>query len=246
MASGSPSYAAGTAPTPSRSPALDTRAVDWFLVVSVLLCIGAAVRALYFTPVDAMLGDVQKIFYIHVPAAIAGLYIGCGLLAVCSLMYLWVRDPRIDRLAESAAETSLVFLGVVLATGPVWGRSSWGTWWQWEARLTSSLFLWLILLGYLVLRNAVESAEQRARLSAVMGTMVALLVPFVHLTVKLFRGMHPEPVVLKPEKPSLPPEMASTFYLSAIAFLLLFVALLRLRYRWAGLRDERLAREGGS
>ncbi len=221
----------------------ESHGFDLFLTVAVLACIGASVRALYFTPADAMLGDVQRILYLHVPAAIAGLYVGCGLLAVASLVYLWVRDARLDRLAESSAEVSLVFMGVVLATGPVWARSSWGTWWVWEPRITSTLFLWLIVLGYLVLRNAMESQEQRARLSAIMGTLAALLVPFVHLTVKLFRGMHPEPIVLKPERPSLPTDMLVTYGVSTLAFLLLFFALLRSRMRWAALRDARAMQE---
>jgi heme exporter protein C len=218
--------------------------VDAFLVLAMTACAAACVRALWFTPVDAMLGAAQKIFYVHVPAAILGLYVSCGLLAVASLMYLWIKDPRIDRLAEASAELGLVFMGMVLVTGPIWARTSWGTWWVWEARITSTLFLWLLVLGYLVLRGAVESAEQRARLSAVMGSLAALLVPFVHLTVKLFRGMHPQPVVLKPEKPTLPPEMLATFLLALGAFSLLYVALLRLRLRWGTARDARLALEG--
>jgi heme exporter protein C len=233
-----------TAAHPPFAVATEKR-IDWLLLVAVLACVAVCIRALFFTPVDAMLGAAQKIFYIHVPAAIIGLYLACGLLAICSLVYLWVRDDRLDRLAESSAEVGLVFMGMVLVTGPVWARTSWGTWWQWEARITSTLFLWLLVLGYLVLRNAVESVEQRARLSAVMGSLAALLVPFIHLTVLLFRGMHPEPVVLTPNNPqnNLPPEMRLTFLLALGAFLLLFVALLRMRYRWAALRDARLAEE---
>ena len=222
----------------------DTRGVDAFLLVALLLVGIACTRAIFFTPIDAMLGAAQKIFYIHVPAAIAGLYIACGLLAVSSIMYLWIKDERLDRLAESSAEVGLLFMGIVLVTGPIWARTSWGTWWVWEARITSTLFLWMLVLAYLVLRGAVESVEQRARLSAVMGSLAALLVPFIHLTVKLFRGLHPQPVVIKPEKPSMSGEMLSTFGLATVAFVLLFFALLRLRFRWATLRDARLAEEG--
>lgn len=221
------------------------REFDWFLVVAVVACVVASIRALFFTPIDAMLGAAQKIFYIHVPAAIAGLYLACGLLAISSLVYLWIRDERLDRLAESSAEVGLVFMGIVLLTGPVWARTSWGTWWVWDARITSTLFLWLLVLSYLVLRGAVESPEPRARLSAVVGSLAALLVPFIHLTVTLFRGMHPQPVVIKPEKPSLPPEMLLTFGVAMVAFVLLFFALLRMRYRWATLRDARATREHG-
>jgi heme exporter protein C len=231
----------GMATAPGKLP--EVRAFDGFLMVSLVAVVAACVRAIWFTPVDAMLGAAQKIFYVHVPAAIAGLYIACGLLAVASIGYLWIKDERLDRLAEASAEVGLLFMGIVLVTGPIWARTSWGTWWVWEARITSTLFLWLLVLGYLVLRGAVETPESRARLSAVMGSLAALLVPFIHLTVKLFRGMHPQPVVIKPEKPSMPGEMLSTFGLASIAFLLLFFALLRLRYRWAGLRDARAALE---
>lgn len=230
------------------APGVQTPGVDWFMAIALLACAYAAIRAVFFTPVDAMLGAVQKIFYLHVPAAIAGLYIGCGLLAICSIVYLWIKDERLDRLAESAAEVALVFMSVVLTTGPIWGRSSWGTWWVWEPRLTLTLFLWFLVLSYLVLRGAIEQPEARARLSAVMGALAALLVPFIHLTVLLFRSQHPAPIVLTPSaltSSKLPPEMAATFGISLLAFMLLFFAVLRLRYRWATVRDARAALEHG-
>jgi len=221
----------------------EAKPVDGFLAISLVAVLAVCVRAIWFTPVDAMLGAAQKIFYVHVPSAIAGLYVACGLLAISSILYLWLKDDRLDRLAEASAEVGLLFMGIVLVTGPIWARTSWGTWWAWEARITSTLFLWLLVLGYLVLRGAVESPENRARLSAVMGSLAALLVPFIHLTVRLFRGMHPGPVVLKPEKPSLPPEMLATFLMAIAAFMMLFFALLRVRMRWAALRDARAAME---
>lgn len=232
---------AATITAPGKLP--EAKPIDGFLAISLVAVLAVCVRAIWFTPVDAMLGAAQKIFYVHVPAAIAGLYVACGLLAISSILYLWLKDERLDRLAEASAEVGLLFMGIVLVTGPIWARTSWGTWWVWEARITSTLFLWLLVLGYLVLRGAVESPENRARLSAVMGSLAALLVPFIHLTVKLFRGMHPGPVVLKPEKPSLPPEMLTTFLMAIVAFMLLFFALLRVRMRWAALRDARAAME---
>jgi heme exporter protein C len=235
---------ATSAATISRGTVPDVKAFDSFLAISLIAVLASCVRAIWFTPVDAMLGAAQKNFYVHVPAAIVGLYVACGLLAISSILYLWLKDDRLDRLAEASAEVGLLFMGIVLVTGPIWARTSWGTWWVWEARITSTLFLWLLVLGYLVLRGAVESPESRARLSAVMGALAALLVPFIHLTVKLFRGMHPQPVVLKPEKPSMPPEMLATFLMATVAFLLLFFALLRMRMRWATLRDARAALEG--
>lgn len=227
-----PSTTAGSEARVPRLPLFDVPVLLAFVAV-LLVC----VRAIWFTPEDAMLGAAQKIFYLHVPAAIAGLYVACPLMAIASAGYLWIKDERLDRLAESSAELALLFMGIVLVTGPIWARTSWGTWWVWEARLTATVFLWLLVLGYLVLRGAVETAESRARLSAVMGTLSLILVPFIHLTVRLFRGMHPGPVVLKPEAPSLPPEMLSTFLYSIGAFLFFFIVLLRQRYRWAGVRN---------
>ena len=147
--------AASNSVAPPMPSAPTARGVDALFLVAVAAVIAVCVRAIFYTPIDAMLGAAQKIFYIHVPAAIAGLYLACGLLAVCSIMYLWIKDPRIDRLAEASAELGLVFMGMVLVTGPIWARTSWGTWWVWEARITSTLFLWMLVLGYLVLRGAV-------------------------------------------------------------------------------------------
>src|SRR5690606_10906094 len=204
---------------------------------------GALVRILWFTPVELRQGVAQKIFYLHVPAAFIGLYFACGIVAVSSLVYLWLRDERLDLVAESAAEIAFLFLSVVLVTGPIWGNPVWGTWWSWDARLTLSLFLWFVLLGYMLLRSAVEDRSARARFSAVMGVLAALLVPFLHMSVYLFRTLHPMPIILKPERPSLPNEMLVTLLVSMGAFALLFAALLRRRYRYAHLREGVVARE---
>jgi heme exporter protein C len=219
--------------------------VDWLLLSAVLAVAAVFVRALLFTPNEAVQGPAQKIFYVHVPAAFIGLYVACGLVAVTSALYLWLKDPRLDRMAESAAEVGLAFLSVVLVTGPLWGKPIWGTWWTWDARLTLTLFLWFIVLGYLILRGAVEDPEMRARYSAVLGILAALLVPFIHLSVYLFRTLHPMPIVLKPGAPSLSREMLTTLLFSIGAFLLLFVALLRARLQLAAERELLAAAGGG-
>jgi heme exporter protein C len=218
---------------------------DWLLAVAVVAVAAVMVRAIWFTPMEALQGEAQKIFYMHVPAAVVGLYIACPLVALGGAMYLWLRDERLDRLAESSAELGLVFLSIVLVTGPLWGKPIWGTWWTWDARLTSTLFLWFILLGYTVLRGAIEDRQQRARYSAVLGILASLLVPFIHLSVRLFRTMHPQPIVLAPEKPKLSAEMGLTLALAFAAFMVLFVALLRGRLRYAALRDRVEALEAG-
>jgi len=211
--------------------------IDWFLTGSVLAVVGVFIRAIFFTPVEARQGAAQKIFYVHAPSAFIGLYVGFGIVAIVGALYLWLRDERLDRVGAAAVEVALVFLTVVLLTGPLWGKPVWGTWWAWEARLTLTLFMWFVFVGYLILRGAIDDPEARARYSAVLGILGGLLVPFVHLSVYLFRTLHPMPIVLKPGRPSLPGDMLATFGMAMVAFTLLFFALLRARYRLAMAAD---------
>lgn len=216
---------------------------DWWMFAALLAVIAVTVRVLWYTPTEATQGVAQKIFYLHVPAAVISLYISCIPSAIASLVYLWLKDERVDRLSEALAEVGLLFLTLVLASGPFWGKTQWGTWWQWDARLTSTLFLWFVLVGYLVMRDAIDQPEDRARLSAVLGALIGLLVPFIHLTVYLFPTIHPDPVVLAPEKPKMSSEMLMTLLLSTLAYLVLYAGLLRKRYRWATERDLQRAYE---
>jgi len=194
------------------------------------------IRAIFFTPIEAVQGPVQKIFYIHAPAAWVA-FMAFGLVAVASVLYLWLREDRLDRIAESSAEVGVVFTTVVLTTGPLWGKPVWGAYWTWDARLTLTLFLWFIYVAYLVMRGALDDRAMRARYSAVLGILGALLIPFIHLSVYLFRTLHPRPIVMKPSAPSLPTEMLTTLLLAFGAFTLLYIALLRARYRYAVTRD---------
>lgn len=219
------------------------RSIDGLLLAGLIAVAGAVTRAIWFTPVEVRQGLAQKIFYVHVPSAFIALYVAFALLAVTSALYLWLRDPRLDRMAESAAEVGLVYMTVVLLTGPIWGKTVWGTWWTWDARLTLTLFLWFVVLGLLLLRQSIDERSMRARYSAVLGLLAAILVPFIHISVYLFRTLHPRPIVLKPSAPSLPGSMLTTLLLSLGAFLLLFVGLMRVRYRYATERDELQALE---
>lgn len=194
------------------------------------------IRAIFFTPLEAIQGPAQKILYLHAPAAWVA-FMAFGLVAIASGLYLWLREDRLDRIAESSAEVGVVFTTVVLTTGPIWGKPIWGAYWTWDARLTLTLFLWFIYVAYLVMRGALEDRTVRARYSAVLGILGALLIPFIHLSVYLFRTLHPQPILMKPSAPSLPGEMLTTLLLSFAAFTLLYVALLRARYRFAVTRD---------
>jgi len=197
------------------------------------------VRALGFTPLERLQGPAQKIFYVHVPAAWCAL-LAFGLVGVISLFYLWLKDPRLDLFSASAAEVGVAFSVVMLTTGPLWGKPVWGTWWTWDARLTLTLFLFFLFVGYLLLRNAVAEPTQRARHSAVLGIAGLLLIPFIHVSVYLFRTLHPEPIILKPSRPSLPGSMLVTLLASLAVFTVLLVGFLLQRY---GLELMRAARE---
>ena len=208
--------------------------------LSIAAAIGLVVtyiRAIFFTPTEAIQGPAQKIFYIHAPSAWVA-FLAFGLVGLTSVLYLWLREDRLDRVAEASAEVGVVFTTVVLITGPLWGKPVWGTYWTWDARLTLTLFLWFIYVAYLVLRGAVDDRDMRARYSAVLGILGALLVPFIHLSVYLFRTLHPRPIVMKPSAPSLPGEMLTTLLIAFASFTLLYIALLRARYRYAVERDN--------
>jgi heme exporter protein C len=213
------------------------------LITSALALAGLAgvyVLALGFTPVEARQGLAQKIFYLHVPAAWSAL-LAFSLVGVAGALYLWLQDPRLDRFGAASAEVGLAFGVVMLTTGPIWAKPIWGTWWTWDARLTLTLFLFFLFIGYLALRAALQDPAERARFSAVVGILGLLLVPFIHLSVYFFRTLHPQPVVLKPSAPSLPPEMLRTLLISTLVFTLLYVGLVTVRYGLALAEEAREA-----
>jgi heme exporter protein C len=191
--------------------------------------LGIYLLALGYTPVEARQGLAQKIFYLHVPAAWSAL-LAFSLVGIASLLYLWLHDVRLDRFAAASAEVGVAFSLVMLTTGPIWAKPIWGTWWTWDARLTLTLFLFFLFVGYLALRAALHDPGERARFSAVVGILGMLLVPFIHLSVYLFRTLHPQPIVLKPSAPSLPPEMLRTLLISTAVFTLLYVGFVTARY----------------
>ncbi len=211
------------------------------LRISLAALLGLAavyVLAIGYTPIEARQGMAQKIFYLHVPAAWSAL-IAFSLVGVTSGLYLWLHDPRLDRFAAASAEVGVAFSAVMLTTGPIWAKPIWGTWWTWDARLTLTLFLFFLFIGYLALRASLHDPAERARFSAVVGILGMLLVPFIHLSVYLFRTLHPQPVVLKPSAPSLPPEMLRTLLVSMAVFTLLYVGLVTLRYGLGMAEDAR-------
>ena len=182
----------------------------------------------FYAPTEREMGIVQRIFYVHVPSALVA-YLAFGIVALCSLGYLWLRDERLDTVAVCAAELGVIFATIVLMTGPLWGKIAWGAWWVWDARTSLTLLLWFIYVGYFILRGATESPERGKRFAAILGVVGAADIPLIHMSVQWFRTQHPKPVVLKPEGPTAAPEMVQTLLVSMLGFTLLFFSLLLAR-----------------
>ena len=182
-----------------------------------------------YVPTEAVQGVVQRIFYIHPPAAWVT-FLAVGLSALASLAYLWLEDERADAAAVASAEGALVFGAILLTSGPLWGRIAWGTFWQPEPRLTLTLLLWFIMLSYFLVRGSIDDPRKARRYAAVVPVVGAMDIPFIHMSVEWFRSLHPEAVVLKPEGPTADPDMVLTLLTSFAGFTLLFLGLFTLRY----------------
>jgi heme exporter protein C len=214
------------------------RRTGLFLAALGLLGLGLVYWLSFFwVSTEAAQGIAQRIFYVHPPAAWTS-FLAFGIAALTSAMYLWLRDERLDWAALSAAEGGMVFGAIMLSTGPLWGKIAWGTYWTWEPRLTLTLLLWFIFLGYFMVRRSTPNPDQGKRYGAVVAIVGALLIPFIHLSVVWFRSLHPEPVVIKPEGPTLPGDMLTLLLTSVAVFTTLFFGLFMLRYALEGLRHE--------
>lgn len=200
--------------------------------VFVILAILAATQAFGFltSPPDRDMGHLQKIMYVHVPAA-WNAFLAFVVVLAASVLYLWKRDDRYDLLAASAAEVAAVLTALTIALGSIWGRPTWGVWWTWDPRLTSTAILLIIIVGYLALRGFVDEPERRARWSAVVGILGALNVPIVYMSVRWWRTLH-QP---QSSPSTVDPAYAWGLRLNALAFLLVMIYLVRARYRAARL-----------
>ncbi len=190
--------------------------------------------ALFYAPLEKTMGDAQRIFYFHVPSAWVG-FLAFFIVFVASLFYLWRRERKWDALALSAAEIGVIFTTLVLLTGPLWAKKAWGAFWVWDARLTTTLILWMIYVGYLMLRSSADS-ERRARFAAVLAIVGFLDVPIIYVSVQIWRTMHPQ--LLITESGGLASQMTQTLMVCLLSFTLLFVFLLIQRVRLEQARDQ--------
>jgi len=241
--------AAAPSPSPASLEPNGTAMPRWLgpLGIAAFVAVGLAQLAAVLTsPPDRDMGHLQKIMYVHVPAAWSA-FICFAVVLWGSVRYLWRRSPNDDLLAAAAAEAGAVFTALTLALGSIWGKPTWGVWWTWDARLTSTAVLLMVFLGYLTLRAVTEDETRRARWSAAVGILGALNVPIVYMSVQWWRTLHQ----LQSSPRTLNPAYTMGLRTNAIAFLLLLSYFIARRYyvsraaRTAADRAERRALDLG-
>lgn len=196
------------------------------LILSGLLMLADMALIFLWVPTEMVMGVVQRIFYVHVPIAWVG-FLAFGVVFIASVAYLVGRNQRWDAVGHSAAEIGVLFTTLMLITGSAWAKPVWGVWWTWDPRLTTSLILWLIYVGYLMVRAYAPTPSRAARYSAIVGIIGFIDVPIVYFSVVWWRNIHPEVLVGPASEPGdLDSKMLTTLMFSLITFSTLFAYLL--------------------
>jgi len=198
-------------------------------ILALLAVLVGLYMAFFYAPADALMGDVQRIMYIHVPTAWVAFF-AFFVVFVSSLVYLWKRLPEADRLAYASAEIGALFTGLTLIDGSIWGKPTWGIWWTWDARLTTTAILFVIYVGYLMLRSFIEEPDRRARLAALVGIVGFIDVPITYMSVLWFRTLHQPPSIQRGGS-SMPDTMLFTLLLNVGAYTLVYLFFLVKRVR---------------
>ena len=212
----------------------------WLGALAVVGVIGGLLMAFGVAPREITQGNVQRIMYVHVPAVWVA-YLSFIVVLSASIAYLWTRTPGSDRIAHAAAEVGVVFLGVNIVTGAIWGKPTWGTWWTWDARLTSVSVVFVIFVGYLLVRQMTDDPERGARFAAVVGIVGALNIPLVHFSVYWWRTLHQPPSLLKPGSSTMPPVILAALLVNFAALALLGAYFIARRTRVLAAEEEALA-----
>jgi heme exporter protein C len=207
-------------------------------------------QGLVVAPTEQTMGDVQRIFYYHVPSAWTA-FLLFFVNFIASIIYLWKKSAGSDAIAVASAEVGVVFCTVVLVTGPIWARPVWGIWWTWDARLTTTLVLWLIYVSYLVLRRFAAGSQTQV-LAAALAIFGFVDVPIVFMAIRWFRTQHPAPVIGGGEGSGLDPVMWHAVLWNWLAFSCLALLLVMVRYRLQRMEEAvesahaQLALQGGA
>jgi heme exporter protein C len=196
-----------------------TAVLGWLSAVALA---SGAVLGLLIAPRELTQGNVQRIMYVHVPSVWVA-YLAFGVVFVASIAYLWKRAAGADRLAHASAEVGVVFTGVTIASGAIWGKPTWGTWWTWDARLTSVAILFVMYVGYLLVRAMIDEPERGARYAAVLGIVAALDIPLVHFSVYWWRTLHQPPSIVKPGPATMPGIILAALLVNFAAFTILYL-----------------------
>lgn len=227
--------------TQTTAPASGTgsRATRILGVATVAVSAVAALMGLVTSKPDVVQEDAVRLFYVHVPV-VSLMYIPVALCTLASIMWLRKRTDGWDALAASSADIAALFVGLGLVTGAIWGRITWGTYWTWDARLTSTAMLFLLLLGYLALRRYPASAESRSRMSSIVGVLLVPNAIIVHFSVSWWRSLHQEST-LKRLDPQIGGSQLSAYAVAqlAVALLLLWLMIHRFRVAWLERSAER-------
>ena len=208
--------------------------LTFLTVISSLLFLGALGLVFLYAPLEAVMNYVQKIFYFHISNAWVGM-LGFVVAAVGGILYLVKKDMKWDIVEVAAVEISLVFFLIAIVTGSIWARPSWGTWWTWDARLTTAAILEMIYIAYLMLRQGIEDPERRARFGAVYTLIGGISVPVTFLSIRLWQTIHPAIIGAQSGDAQggfgMTPAMLFTMFFSLITFSFIFATLLWYRIR---------------
>jgi heme exporter protein C len=217
----------------------DVSVWPWFVMAAAgLLTFVAALTV----AADAIQGELSRILYVHVPAAWLA-YVAFGMAMVASAMYLWKKDLKWDRRALASAEIGVMFTGLTIALGMIWGKTTWGVWWTWDARLTLTAIMFFVYVGYLALRRTTDDLDARAKRAAILGVLAVVQVPLVHFSVVWWRSLHQPPTLIKPEGLSMDTSMVVTLFIAVISFTAMYIAMMFKRTELARLEDDVLIDE---
>jgi len=214
-----------------------TIALGW---VALAALVTLTLLGLWVAPPDAVQSDAQRLMYLHVPTAWLA-YLAFAVTAASSALYLWPRTRAVvwDRIAGASAEIGVMFTGLTLVLGALWGRPIWGVWWAWDARLVTTAVLFFLYIGYLALRRIPGDANDTAVRSAIVALIAFVDVPIVHFSVTWWRTLHQEATVFNPElSAQISGTMALTLWFGVLAFTVLYLYLLSKRYELAAMADE--------
>jgi heme exporter protein C len=227
--------------TTTFSPSATVRLRPWLAIASLASAVVATYMALIWAPPDAVQGDVQRVMYVHVPAAWLA-YLAFVVVFLASIGWLWSKQAWFDAVAVASAEIGVLFTGLTLVLGSIWAKPTWGVWWTWEPRLITTAVMFCMYAGYLLLRSLASDFDRRATRAAVIGVVAVVNVPIVHLSVTWMNALHQLPTVLRPSGgPTLDGRMLATLLVSVLAFTFIYAYLLSSRVELELARRERVS-----